>query len=118
MTSRRVQLVLSNESPTVPVSRAFLFCHTPGFVSFGRAGREQTQRRRGALFQHPVIDEDCLAATSDSGLELRTRLDMLPVPLESELRDSIQFQFDLSFDLINGFRFLIESVLVTNGRMV
>ena len=79
---RRVQLVLSNDSPAVPVSRAFLFCHTPGFVSFGRAAAEG----RRALFQHPVIDEDSLATTSESGQEFRTRLDMLPVPLESELK--------------------------------
>ena len=65
---RRVRLALSNDSPAVPVGRAFLFCHTPGFVSFG-SGSEKEGRR--TLFQHPVIDEDCLATTADSGQEFR-----------------------------------------------
>ena len=78
---RCVQLVLSNESAAVAVRSAHLFCHTPGFASFGRVKQD-----RRTLFQHPVIDEDCLATTSDSGQEFRARLDLLPVPLESELK--------------------------------
>ena len=78
---RCLHLVLSNESAAVAVRSAHLFCHTPGFASFGRVKQE-----RRTLFQHPVIDEDCLATTSDSGQEFRARLDMLPVPLESELK--------------------------------
>ena len=54
----------------MPVGRAFLFCHTPGFVSFGKSGEKGEEGRR-TLFQHPVIDEDCLATTADSGQEFR-----------------------------------------------
>ena len=54
----------------MPVGRAFLFCHTPGFVSFGKSGEKEEEGRR-TLFQHPVIDEDCLATTADSGQEFR-----------------------------------------------